>query len=378
MVSSQNTECEHMKILYITTVGGTMRFFKNFIRELLDAGHTVDIATCENAVTQVPDYYREWGCTVYQISTSRSPFKMGNLKAIKQIRKIVSENGYEIVHCHTPIAAACTRLACRSLRKKGVKVFYTAHGFHFYKGAPKKNWLIYYPVEKLCARMTDVLITINKEDYEFAKKKLKAGRIEYVPGVGIDVAKFAETQVDVAEKRREIGVPEDAFLLLSVGELNANKNHETVIRAVASLQDPHIHYAIAGKGGLRDYLIELAASLGIGEQVHLIGYRRDVAELHRAADVFVLPSHREGLNVSTMEALASGMPVICSNIRGNVDLVDENGGALFNSHSVSECAEAIRRIQEFDCAAISKYNRNAARKYEVGAINAQIWKIYGI
>lgn len=159
-----------------------MGFFKNFIKELLEDGHTVDIATNETT-SKVPDCYREWGCQIYQISCTRSPFNKGNIDAIRQIRKIAADGSYGIVHCHTPIAAMCTRLACRKLRKSGLKVFYTAHGFHFYKGAPLKNWLVYYPIEWLCAHWTDVLITINKEDFELAKKKMKAKRVEYVPGV---------------------------------------------------------------------------------------------------------------------------------------------------------------------------------------------------
>ena len=161
-----------MKILYITTVGGTMNFFNSLIKELINDGYTIDIATNEVA-SKVPDCYKEWGCKIYHISTSRSPFSFGNIKAIKQIKKIAKD--YDLVHCHTPLAGMATRLACRKLRKKqGLKVIYTAHGFHFYKGAPKKNWMIYYPIEKMCSRWTDVLITINKEDYELAKRKMKA------------------------------------------------------------------------------------------------------------------------------------------------------------------------------------------------------------
>ncbi len=188
-----------------------MRFFKEFIARLIQDGHAVDIATCESETSKVPVCYREWGCVVHQISTSRSPLDRGNLTAIKQIRQIVQQNKYDLVHCHTPVAAACTRIACKPLRKDGLKVFYTAHGFHFYKGAPLKNWLLYYPIEKICAHFTDVLITINQEDYALAKQKLRAKRLEYVPGVGIDVHKFADIQVDRQMKRDEIKVPRDVF-----------------------------------------------------------------------------------------------------------------------------------------------------------------------
>ena len=150
-----------------------MTFFKSFVRALLDEGHTVDIATNE-ADTPIPRCYRDWGCTVHQIDTSRSPLCKGNLLAVKQLKSLVENGGYDIVHCHTPIAAMCTRLACRKQRKRGTKVVYTAHGFHFFKGAPLQNWVLYYPIEKICSHFTDALITINHEDYNLAQNKMKA------------------------------------------------------------------------------------------------------------------------------------------------------------------------------------------------------------
>lgn len=309
-----------MKILYVTTIGLTMSFFEQLIHELLDEGHTVDIATNETG-SPVPDCYRKWGCKVFPISCTRSPFNVGTLQAIKEIRKIVEGRGYDIVHCHTPIAAMCTRLACQPLRKKGLKVIYTAHGFHFYKGAPLKNWLLYFPIEWICSFFTDVLITINQEDYRFSQTALHACKNEYVPGVGIDTEKFFNTIVDRDAKRAEIGVPTNCTLLMSVGELNKNKNHEVVIRAIAKINNPNIHYIIAGKGELQGYLLSLAESLNIVVQVHLLGYRDDIAELYKASDICVFPSLREGLPVSLMEAMACGLPCAVSKIRGNVDLI---------------------------------------------------------
>lgn len=363
-----------MKVLYVTTIGGTMRFFTQFIQELLDEGHTVDVAANETG-SRIPDCYREWGCRVYPISTSRSPLNKGNLTAIKQIRKIVSENGYDIVHCHTPIAAMCTRLACRGVRKQGTKVFYTAHGFHFYKGAPLKNWLLYYPVEKVCAHFTDTLITINQEDYALARKKLKAKKIEYVPGVGVDLEKFADVPADRLEKRREMGIPEDAVLLLSVGELNENKNHETVIRAIAGMD---AHYIIAGSGTRQAHLQNVIDTLGMTDRVKLLGYRKDVSELYKAADLFVFPSFREGLSVSVMEAMASGLSVACSRIRGNTDLIDENGGALFDPHSVEECVEAIRTLLAADRATMGAYNAEKVKRFSREPVHTQMTELMQI
>lgn len=333
-----------MKILYVTTIGITMNFFKELIKELIEEGHTVDLA-CNEDIEPVNEFYDELGCKKYNLSCTRSPFDKNNIKAVKEIKEIVANGEYDIVHCHTPIAAACTRLACRKLRTSGLRVFYTAHGFHFYKGAPLKNWLIFYPVEKLCSNFTDVLITINHEDFARAKKKFKAGNVEYVPGVGIDVDKFKNAVVDKAAKRREIGVPEDAFLLASVGELNANKNHEVVIRAMAQLNDKNIHYIIAGIGALKEYLNNLADELGIGEQVHLLGYRNDVPELYKSSDVCCFPSIREGLGLAAIEGIATGLPLICADNRGTRDIYKAAHECIMCRYdSVNEFVNAIVRM----------------------------------
>lgn len=351
-----------MNILYTTTVGSTMGFFKTFIKELISDGNKVDIATNEcNGESIVQPCFREWGCKVYHIDTSRSPFSLGNFRAIKQIREIVKKGGYDIVHCHTPLVAAATRLACKGLRKKGLKVIYTAHGFHFYKGAPLKNWLIYYPIEKICARYTDVLITINKEDFALAQKKMPAKKVCYVPGVGIDLERIRSVQVDRNEIRRSMGVPEDCTLLLSVGELNVNKNHQVVLKALAKLNNKCVHYAIAGIGDQKENLLNLAKELSIEKQFHLLGYRTDALKLYRSADVFVFPSFREGLSVSMMEAMASGLSIVCSKIRGNVDLVQNGiGGYNFMPTNVENLARQIDLLIE-----------NVAERKKMGLANKE-------
>lgn len=355
-----------------------MDFFESLISALLDSGDTVDIATCETDRV-VPKCYRDWGCKVYPISCSRSPLNRGNLSAIREIRGIAQNGNYDIVHCHTPIAAACTRFACKKLRKNGLKVFYTAHGFHFYKGAPLKNWLLYYPVEWLCAHWTDVLITINREDYERAKKHMHAKRVEYVPGVGIDVKRFADARVDRAAKRREIGVPEDATLLMSVGELNENKNHAVIIRALAKLNDKNVHYAIAGEGPLKEELNGLAESLGVGAQVHLLGYRNDVPELYKITDIFAFPSIREGLPVSVMEAMASGLPIISARNRGTSDLLADCEDVMIERFDDAErFAESISKLCASDAIRqrLGAENSVCSAKYDVETINSQMLGLY--
>ena len=316
-----------------------MGFFKSLVKKLLDDGHTVDIATNETN-SKVDPCFTEWGCHVYQLSWCRSPFKVGNLQAIKQLKKILKDHQYDAVHCHTPIAAACTRLACRKFRKKGLKVFYTAHGFHFFQGAPLKNWLVYYPIEKICAHWTDVLITINQEDYHRAKRKLHAKHVEYVPGVGIDLEKFSHPLINRDEKRAELGIGKKDFLILSVGELSTRKNHEVVVKALKEIDFTEWKYLIAGDGSLKTHLKDLANSLGIGNQVFLLGQRNDIAELCSCSDLFIFPSLQEGLPVALMEAIASKTSVLCSKIRGNEELVDQS--QTFSATSVTEIKNAIQ------------------------------------
>lgn len=363
-----------MKILFATTIATTMDFYINLIGKMVAAGHRVDIATNE-AYGPVADVFHQWGCTVYPMPWERSPLKKGNIRAIRAFGQIVREKQYDIVHCHTPVAAACVRLACRSMRREGLKVVYTAHGFHFYHGAPIINWLLYFPAEWLCSFWTDMLIAINGEDTVFAKKHLHAKRMRHIMGVGIDTARFADAEIDILQKRAEIQVPKDSFLMLSVGELDVFKNHEVVVRSLPFL--PGVHYAVAGDGDLAAHLQSLAGVLQVADRVHLLGYRRDVAALYKAADVFVFPSLREGLPVSLMEAMAAGLPAVCSNIRGNNDLV-RDAGLYCDPHRSESIAAIIRRLQASPALMeeIGRENAETAKQYDSRAIDEEMMAAY--
>lgn len=365
-----------MKILYVSTISNTINAFMiPHIKMLFEQGHHVDIAC--NIQREIDKGLVELGCRVHDISFSRSPLNKTNLKAYQNLKKLIVDQKYDLVHTHTPVASAITRLVCKNI--KGTKVFYTAHGFHFHKGAPLKNWLIYYPLEKWLAKYTDTLITINKEDYERAKSKFKAKRVEYIPGVGLDIDKFRNVVVDKADKRQELGLPEDAFIVLSVGELNKRKNHEIIIRAIEKLKNPDIHYVICGKGPLESYLNNLAVEIGIGKNVHLLGYRPDVPEIYKVSDVFVFPSYREGLPVSIMEAMAAGLPVVCSNIRGNSDLIEYGkGGYLVSPSDVDEFAKRIKELRT-DSSLRSKFvtfNQKNIQKYSLFNAIGKLVSIY--
>lgn len=371
------------KVLFVATVVKThiMEFHIPYLKMFKEMGW-------ETAVAARNDYENPADCVIpycdiyYNIPFERNPLKPGNLKAYKELKHIIDEGEYDIIHCHTPVGAMLTRLAAKQVRKQGTKVFYTAHGFHFYKGAPAINWILYYPVEKWLSRYTDVLITINKEDYERAKT-FKAGKVCYVPGVGIDLKKFNAGYVNKEQKRKEIGVSADDFVLLSVGELIPRKNHEVVIRALSVLKQldklNHIEYVICGRGSYEADLRKLAEGLDVADHVHFLGYRNDISEICNCADLFVFMSHQEGLPVALMEAMACGLPAVCSNIRGNTDLIEDGVTGLLANNTPEEVAQSISKMKS-DTALRNRVASAALQKikqFDLSSVEDEMSKIYG-
>lgn len=375
------------KALVITTVASTLDQFCMSDISILQKTYKVDVAanftvgnnTSKERVKEFKSELQKNNIVVNEINFNRNPFSKENFLAYKEIKKVINDNSFELIHCHTPVAAMAVRLAAKKARKNGTKVIYTAHGFHFFKGAPLKNWMLFYPIERWLARYTDVLITINTEDYNRAKKSFKAGKVEYISGVGIDTKKFNEVVVNKSEKRRGLCVPEDAFVMFSVGELNKNKNHETVIKTIAKLNNPNVYYAICGQGVLENYLKDRIKELGLQKQVKLLGYRRDIAEISKTSDVFVFPSFREGLSVALMEAMALGLPVVCSKIRGNVDLIEDGeGGYLIKADDVEGFTEAINEIILNPTLSknMGKYNKECIVKFDLIRVTESMEVIY--
>ena len=367
------------KVLFTATVVKTHInvFHIPFLKMFKNMGYTTYVAAkddFEDVPCEIPycDYFTD-------IEFHRSPFSLKNVKAYKKLCELIEKEKFELIHCHTPVASVMTRFASIKARKEyGTKVIYTAHGFHFYKGAPLLNWLLYFPIEKICSYFTDVLITINQEDYALALRKMKAKQIEYVPGVGLDTQKFATTEVDRTAKRRELGVPENATILISVGELIPRKNHETVIKAVSEMNNQNIYYLVVGNGIIFNHLQDCVNTLALGKQVLFLGYRRDIAQLYKASDICVLPSLQEGLPVALLEAMASGMPVVCSSIRGNVDLIDTNGGILFAPIDIDACRSAIEELigNEALRKTMGKHNVIKAKQFDCSVVNARMKYIY--
>lgn len=325
---------EKKKVLFVATVVKThiMQFHLPYLRMFHDMGW-------ETAVAAKNDYEDSADCRIpdcdhyFDIPFHRLPWKKDNLTAYRMLKNIIDEGSFDLIHCHTPVGAMIARLAARDARKKGTRVIYTAHGFHFFRGAPVQNWLIYYPAEWILSFLTDDLITINKEDFARAKKHLHPKRLEYVPGVGIRTGKFVASSAQRQEKRRALGLGDEDFLILTVAEMTKNKNHITVLNALAAMRDTpefsRIHYLICGRGEQWASLEQAAKDLKIADHVHFLGYRTDAWSLYGACDLFAFMTYREGLPVSLMEAMAAGMAIVCTRVRGNTDLIEDGVSGVF-------------------------------------------------
>lgn len=307
----------------VTTVSGFIpQFEMNNVKILQNMGAEIHYAANYDMPSYGTDNHRLDGTEIirHQVDFERSPFNKKNLKAYRQLKRLMEQEHFDLVHCHTPMGAVLTRIVAHQTRTS--PVIYTAHGFHFYKGAPLKNWLFFYPVEKYLSRYTDEQICINREDYQLAINKFHARNVDYVPGVGIDLKNVIHlSKHEKGKKRQEFGVGPEKIVILSVGELIKRKNHETILKSLAKLKNTDIVYLICGHGELQNYLIDLAKQLGLQDQVQFLGYRSDIYEIYAMADLFIFPSYQEGLPRAMMEAMASGLPVVCSDIRGNSDLM---------------------------------------------------------
>lgn len=338
-----------MKMLYIKHRSG--KIMNNFaISAILAAKELgIDFTLANNMSMAEPGHFEkvceQYGIKMIHIDFDRNPLGKSNLLARKQLLELMEKEKYDIVHCNTPSGGMVGRIAAAQM--KIPKVIYMAHGFHFWKGAPLKNWLLYYPVERSLAHLTDRLITINHEDYACAQRfhYKKGGRAEYVPGVGIVTKRFERDEKVRAEMRNTLGIKDNETVLLSVGEINPNKNHKIVIEALAKLGRKDIRYVACGIGALMEENQQLAKSLGIEDQVMFVGYRTDIDMFYQAADIFVVSSFREGLPVAPMEAMSAGLPCVASRIRGNVDLFD-GGQLMFDPRDVDSLCQALSNAMD--------------------------------
>lgn len=367
------------KILITSTDMMMIQFLVPHVRNLSEHGFQVEIA-CSEVGSRMDDVRSALSGTVQAIHTvrlERSPTSPRNLAGFRDMKRLLSENLYDIIWTNEPVMGVVTRLAARQARKNGTKVVYMCHGFHFFKGASKKNWMIFYPVERLMAHFCDTIVTINRED-EVRAKAFHTDRVEYIHGIGVNTERLCKGD-EHTNIRMELHLSEEDFWVLSVGELNENKNHQVIIRALAQLRDERIHYVICGKGELSERLQTLVKELRLEANVHFLGYRKDVAGIYTQADVFAFPTRREGLGLAALEAMYCGLPVIASNTRGIQDYtVDGKSGFLRDSEDAAGFADAIRILKE-DTALRKRcgaYNRETVKAFCLGPVKDEVLALF--
>ena len=371
-----------MRVLLTATVQSHIcQFHKPLVEMLHEHNCEVHVAARDN-LAEKNGLKLDFAEKVFDVPFSRSPKSKDNIKAYKQLKKIIDEGQYDVIHCNTPMGGIVTRLAARKARKNGTKVFYTAHGFHFYKGAPKKNWIVFYPIEKFFANhYTDKLITITNEDYDLANKKFKC-QIERIHGVGVDEKRYFPIQEDEKKQLRlEMGYNENQKLILCIGELLPNKNQQMAIRMMPEIlkKYPDAILLIAGNGPEKNNLENLIAELGLQNNVKLSGYVTNLEDYQHIADVCVSCSRREGLPLNIVEAMMSGTPVVATYNRGHRELItDEQNGYLVSINDNSSMIEKVLTLLD-DINIYKSTSENAILKgneYSKTAVIEDLRKVY--
>ena len=361
------------KVLFTATVDShILHFHLPYLKMFKENGYEVHVAT--NGNDEIPY------CDVkHTVSFERSPFKLNNIKAIKQLRKIINEEKFEIIHTHTPMGSVVTRIAARKARKNGTRVIYTAHGFHFFKGAPIINWMLFYPIEKILSYITDDLITINHEDYELAKKKFHAQNIHFVPGVGVDPKKFdfEMTEQEKIELRESLGLKKEDFVMIYVAELIKRKNQSMAIKVMNELvkDNKNIKLLLVGKDSLNEKYQKEVKDLHLEDNVIFTGYRKDIPKLMKISDLAISTSRQEGLPVNLIEAQMCGLPIVATNCRGNRDLLinGKNGFIVDIDNNEQMCKLISNNINDnkFNIA-----NTELSEEYKLDYIIKKMIKIY--
>ena len=360
------------KVLFTATVDShILHFHLPYLKMFKEKGYEVHVAT--NTDDTIPF------CDVkHKVSFERSPFKINNLKAIKQMKKILLDNNFDIVHTHTPMGSVVTRLAYKKVSNKvNTRMVYTAHGFHFYKGAPLLNWLLFYPAEKYLSKYTDTLITINKEDYELAKKKFKKCRnVEYVPGVGVDEDKFnfTMTKSEKFELRKSLGLKENDFVLIYPARLDKNKNQGLLIESMAELIKKHkdIHLLLPGEDELNGYYQKMAKEKNVDKNVHFLGYRNDIPRLLKISNVAVSTSKREGLGLSMIEAFMSGLPILITHNRGHNEIISLGVEGRYIDFTIHDIVDKV----EFYMNDYIRINQKISNVFSLKYVISKMEKIY--
>ena len=364
------------KDLFVATVTGHINSFHiPYLKWFKEQGYEVHVASRGNQEIQYCDKH-------FEIPFERFPLKINNIKAYNELKRII-KNNYNIIHCHTPVGGVLTRLAARKDRKKGTKVIYTAHGFHFYKGAPLLNWIIYYPLEKIMSYYTDTLITINEDDYKIARKKFKAKKIVLIHGVGMNKERFDKkiTEDDRISIRKELGIKDNDIVFTYIAELNKNKNQIFLFDVIKEIKKKHrnIKLLLVGNCNNEQFYKQEIEKRNLVNEVELLGNRTDIQEILSITNIYLASSIREGLPVNIMEAMYMGLPIVATDNRGHRELI-ENGvnGYLIDYKQkekfilkTNELLENEKKIKQY-----ANSSKEKVKKYLLKNVIKEMEKVY--
>lgn len=369
------------KALLVTRVSGFVpQFEMNNVKILQEMGYEVHYAANYNTVVYGGDNTRlaDTGIKRHSIHFCRSPFSLAVWRSYKELVQLMLEEKFDLVHCHMPMTGILARKAAEKVRKmtgRRAAILYTAHGFHFFKGAPFGNWLYYMP-ERHYARYTDKLILINQEDYERGRRFPVRGSVEFVPGVGM---KTLPEQDSSFHLREAYGIPQDHKIVVSVGELTESKNQVTLIRAMDRFRSEKLSCIICGTGPLRDQLEQKIKEMYLQEKVILAGYCTNIPDILRQSDFFAFPSQREGLSVALMEAMQAGLPIMAADIRGNHDLIEDGkGGFLFTENLLEDYVQAMQYFMKYpeEAERMGDWNKKQVKNFSLGVVEKRMREIY--
>lgn len=370
-----------MKVLLTATVQSHIcQFHKPLVEVLHSHGCEVHVAAKDN-LAEKNGLKLDFVEKVYDIPFARSPKSPDNIKAYEQLKKIIKDGNYDVIHCNTPMGGIVTRLAARKARTNGTKVYYTAHGFHFYQGAPKKNWIVFYPIEKFFSRFTDKLITITHEDYKLASEKFHC-QVEHIHGVGVNEERYYPVSAEEQLKlREEFGFSADQKIILCIGELLPNKNQTMAIHMMQQVvkQFPDAMLLLAGNGPEKENLEAEIRQCGLTRNARMLGYCTFLEKYQRISDILVACSKREGLPLNLVEAMLSGNPVVASINRGHRELIqDGKTGFLVSVDSSGHMAEKVLELlldsQKYN--EVSRKARTYALDYGFKSVKHELEEVY--
>ena len=379
-------------LLILTTTNDFLpKFEQENVKILQQMGYVIHYVTnrFEPHYRSDDERVRKMGVHLHHIEIARSPYLIhDNQKALRQLLGLIHKYHIDVIHCHTPVGGLLGRLAGKLCRDRRPYVVYTAHGFHFYKGAPLFNRLLYFGVEEALARRSDVMIVINEEDSRSAQKfRLKhGGRLYKIPGAGLDRSVFKPLPDEKRDAlRARLGIEQDDFFLVSVGELNENKNQKAALEALAKRKRtnkglPKIKYGICGDGFYRNRMERWILEMGLKETVTLYGYCSNVPEILGCADASIFPSKREGLGMAGLESLAMGVPVIASDNRGTREYMEHGKNGYVCRYDdidgFERGIEAMKSLSPEKKAAMKIHCIDSAKPFDKRYTTAMMQRIY--